>query len=111
MLPVQEAVGVTARQWRLQICGGNVREKYRGAVTLLDRLKTLVKDVSQVAAGAVCGYIDLLQPQHAIPDVFLWMISNNKRIAYHRIPARFECRPFILFYYYITGCVCGVRYM
>ena len=82
---------MTARQWRLQIGGGNVREKYRGAVTLLDRLKTLVKDVSQVATETVCGYIDLLQPQHAIPDVFLWMISNNKRIAYHRIPARFVC--------------------
>ena len=42
-----------------------------------------------MATETVCGYIDLLQPQHAIPDVFLWMISNNKRIAYHRIPARF----------------------
>ena len=82
---------MTARQWRLQIGGGNVREKYRGAVTLLDRLKTLVNDVSQVATETECGYIDLLQPQHAIPDVFLWMISNNKRIAYHRIPARFVC--------------------
>ena len=48
---VQEAVGVTARQWRLQIGGGNVREKYRGAVTLLDRLKTLVNDVSQESGG------------------------------------------------------------
>lgn len=50
---MQEAVGVTARQWRLQIGGGNVREKYRGAVTLLDRLKTLVNDVSQVATETV----------------------------------------------------------
>ena len=44
-----------------------------------------------MATETECGYIDLLQPQHAIPDVFLWMISNNKRIAYHRIPARFVC--------------------
>jgi otoferlin len=37
-------------------------------------------------------YIDYecvcLQPQHALPDVFVWMIANGKRIAYHRISAR-----------------------
>lgn len=28
------------------------------------------------------------QPQHALPDVFIWLIANGKRIAYHRIFAR-----------------------
>lgn len=28
------------------------------------------------------------QPQHALPDVFLWLISGGKRQAYQRIPAR-----------------------
>lgn len=28
------------------------------------------------------------QPQHSIPDVFIWVISNGKRTAYQRIPAR-----------------------
>lgn len=28
------------------------------------------------------------QPQHTIPDIFVWMLSNNKRVAYARIPAK-----------------------
>ena len=28
------------------------------------------------------------EPQHALPDVFLWLLQNNKRIAYHRIAAK-----------------------
>lgn len=29
-----------------------------------------------------------LQPQHSLPDVFIWMIADKKRIAYYRMPAR-----------------------
>lgn len=28
------------------------------------------------------------QPQHTIPDIFIWMMSNNKRIAYARVPSK-----------------------
>uniref|UniRef100_A0A6P7GTG0 Otoferlin-like n=1 Tax=Diabrotica virgifera virgifera TaxID=50390 RepID=A0A6P7GTG0_DIAVI len=36
------------------------------------------------------GFIksDFCFPQHALPDVFLWIISGGKRQAYQRIPAR-----------------------
>ena len=30
----------------------------------------------------------MLQPQHGLPDVFLWLLSGTKRLAYQRINAR-----------------------
>ena len=38
--------------------------------------------------GRVKKDIAMLQPQHALPDVFLWIISGGKRQAYQRIAAR-----------------------
>ena len=30
----------------------------------------------------------IFQPQHALPDVMVWMVCNNERIAYHRFQAK-----------------------
>lgn len=39
--------------------------------------------------GAVCeSFPSTLQPQHTVPDVFVWLLSNNKRVAYARVRAR-----------------------
>lgn len=29
-----------------------------------------------------------LQPQDSLPDVFIWVISSGRRVAYQRIPCR-----------------------
>ena len=83
---VQENIALQARQWKLQITGQNVREKYKGGLSLLERVKSLIHDVRRV--GLKLQLTDILQPQHALPDVFIWMISGNKRVAYHRITSR-----------------------
>ena len=46
MNDLQENIGVTARQWRLQTTNANVREKYKGAMSLLEKIKSLINDVS-----------------------------------------------------------------
>ena len=49
----------------------NVREKYRAARDLLRQVKHVTKE-----------------PQHSVPDVFVWLICDRKRVAYARIPTR-----------------------
>lgn len=36
----------------------------------------------------IYSFFYLMQPQHSVPDVFIWMISNGKRIAYARVPSK-----------------------
>ncbi|XP_078254560.1 fer-1-like protein 6 [Rhinoraja longicauda] len=49
----------------------SVNEQLRAIQSCIQRLRFLVDE-----------------PQHTIPDVFIWMLSSNKRIAYARIPAK-----------------------
>lgn len=49
----------------------SVNDMTREMQSFIDRLKFLVDE-----------------PQHTVPDVFIWLLSNNKRVAYARVPAR-----------------------
>uniref|UniRef100_A0A3Q3JTY7 C2 domain-containing protein n=1 Tax=Monopterus albus TaxID=43700 RepID=A0A3Q3JTY7_MONAL len=48
-----------------------VKEVLQDATKLLQKLRFLVEE-----------------PQHTVPDMFVWLLSNNKRVAYARIRAR-----------------------
>ncbi|XP_022089546.1 otoferlin-like isoform X2 [Acanthaster planci] len=48
-----------------------LKEKVKAAKMFLHRIRFLADE-----------------PQHSVPDVVIWMISNGKRIAYTRVPAR-----------------------
>uniref|UniRef100_A0A4W3IW80 Fer-1 like family member 6 n=1 Tax=Callorhinchus milii TaxID=7868 RepID=A0A4W3IW80_CALMI len=59
--------------------------------------KTLVQEKKKMTVTErlreINGYIQKLQflidePQHTIPDIFIWMLSSNKRMAYARLPAK-----------------------
>ncbi|XP_065062327.1 otoferlin-like isoform X2 [Rhopilema esculentum] len=48
-----------------------IRDNLRSAMEFLKRIQTIVAE-----------------PQHSIPDIFIWMLSGGKRVAYTRVPAQ-----------------------
>ncbi|XP_064096144.1 otoferlin-like isoform X4 [Macrobrachium nipponense] len=64
-------LGSAARHTKALVTRHSLKERYKTAHSYLTKLKGLIED-----------------PQHALPDIFVWMISGGKRVAYQRIPAR-----------------------
>ncbi|KAM4731898.1 fer-1-like protein 6 [Anableps anableps] len=50
---------------------GGVKEMLQEATKLTQKLRFLVEE-----------------PQHTVPDMFVWLLSNNKRVAYARVQTR-----------------------
>jgi FerB (NUC096) domain len=71
LLTQQEQIGLIARNIRSYVNASNVKDKLKQSAGLLGRLQRLC-----------------VEPQHAMPDVFIWILQNNRRIAYHRVPAK-----------------------
>ncbi|KAI8430622.1 hypothetical protein MSG28_000832 [Choristoneura fumiferana] len=66
-----EQMSTMTKSLRALITKHSIKDRLRTAYTYLNKLKRLCED-----------------PQQAMPDVFIWMISNGKRLAYQRITAR-----------------------
>ncbi|KAM7406952.1 hypothetical protein PAMA_002925 [Pampus argenteus] len=56
-------------EWRRNT--GSMKEMLQDATKLTQKIRFLV-----------------VEPQHTVPDMFVWLLSNNKRVAYARVRAR-----------------------
>uniref|UniRef100_A0A8B9DAY7 Otoferlin n=1 Tax=Anser cygnoides TaxID=8845 RepID=A0A8B9DAY7_ANSCY len=66
-----ENMGQQATTLRSQVKKNTMKDKLKLVQNFLQKLRFLADE-----------------PQHTIPDIFIWMISNNKRIAYARVPSK-----------------------
>ncbi|XP_010185107.1 PREDICTED: otoferlin-like, partial [Mesitornis unicolor] len=66
-----ENMGQQATSLRSQVKKNTMKDKLKLVQNFLQKLRFLADE-----------------PQHTIPDIFIWMMSNNKRIAYARIPSK-----------------------
>ncbi|XP_059174098.1 otoferlin-like isoform X2 [Physella acuta] len=66
-----DQLSTLARTMKATVTKSNMMDKIKAGSQYLNKLKSLS-----------------IEPQHALPDIFIWMLSHNKRIAYQRIPAR-----------------------
>ncbi|XP_018427633.1 PREDICTED: otoferlin, partial [Nanorana parkeri] len=66
-----ENMGTQAKTMRSQVKKNTIKDKLKLVQNFLQKLRFLADE-----------------PQHSIPDVFIWMMSNNKRIAYARLPSK-----------------------
>ena len=67
----QDQVGILARTLNAAVNRSNTKDKIKSLTLMLARLRHIAHE-----------------PQHALPDVFVWMVQNNRRVAYHRVRAK-----------------------
>ncbi|XP_061418483.1 otoferlin isoform X4 [Lethenteron reissneri] len=66
-----ETMAMQAKTLRINVKRATLKEKLKQAYNFLQKLRFLADE-----------------PQHSVPDVYVWMLSNNKRVAYARISAK-----------------------
>ncbi|XP_068602838.1 fer-1-like protein 6 [Brachionichthys hirsutus] len=76
---------------RLTMCKQELEGMMGDALALMERKRKAVgvKEMLQDAKKLTKKLHFLVEePQHTVPDVFVWLLSNNKRVAYARVRAR-----------------------
>ncbi|XP_013770780.1 fer-1-like protein 6 [Pundamilia nyererei] len=76
---------------RLTMCKQELESMIGEAQSLVGRKKNAggVKEMLQDAAKLTHKLRFLVEePQHTVPDIFVWLLSNNKRVAYARVRTR-----------------------
>lgn len=76
---------------RLTMCKQELQSLIGEAKSLVERKRKVeaVKEMLKEAKDLAQKLRFLVEePQHTVPDVFIWLLSNNKRVAYARVRAR-----------------------
>uniref|UniRef100_A0A8B9HV66 Fer-1 like family member 6 n=1 Tax=Astyanax mexicanus TaxID=7994 RepID=A0A8B9HV66_ASTMX len=76
---------------RLTLCKQELESmiEVAGTITEPKRKVLTIKEMLQESRKLTQKIRFLVEePQHTLPDIFVWMLCNNKRLAYARIPAR-----------------------
>uniref|UniRef100_A0A8B9US32 C2 domain-containing protein n=1 Tax=Anas zonorhyncha TaxID=75864 RepID=A0A8B9US32_9AVES len=76
---------------RRQLTRANVKEKVKEMRRILAKLRFMAQEPPAPCALGdfhCSASLSSLQPQCTLPDILIWMLSNNRRVAYARVPAQ-----------------------